>query len=690
MLTRYLNHFNMKQLSLLLGVLVHFASVKAQIIEQIDSTDVSKAVVWKKEVVITAQRQQHADFEMPVVTTVLDAGYLKKRLPRSVPEALFGTPGIFVQKTNHGGGSPFLRGLTGQQILMLVDGIRLNNATFRSGPNQYLNTIDPSWLYRVEILESSGAAEYGSDAIGGVINVLTHQLQFAPKTVFHPEATAQWISGGMETGGQAALTASGKKWAFRTGGAYRQFGDLIAGKGLGKESPNGYDQWSMEAKGLFRLNRHFSLTAAYQDLQQKDVPVYHKVQLENFKYNSFDPQRRQLSYMRLHAAFDQKWWRKIEFTASRQLSYEVRKNQKNGNPVQVTETDKTITTGLQINALSKISEYWDMTTGFEWYSDAVRSDKVEWNENTLLRTLKRGLYPDRSSMQSWAAYNLHTWTMKRFNLTGGIRYNGFRIHVPDENIGASTVTPSALVGNLGVSFECIKGLRVYANTATAFRAPNVDDLGTLGIVDFRYELPNYQLQPEKSRNIEAGVKISTSRVKANIAAYHLRLYDLIGRIRTADSLQGYPVYRKENITEAYIRGLEAQLEWRWNRRWLIAGHSTYTFGQNTTANEPLRRIPPFNGRLFLQFSPKTNMAFRAESVFAGDQRRLAKGDVEDNRIADDGTPGWAIFNLAASYEYRFCRLTTEFHNILNEAYRIHGSGVDGIGRSVWIRLAVQL
>ncbi|MCC6283345.1 MAG: Plug domain-containing protein, partial [Saprospiraceae bacterium] len=169
MLTRYLNHFNMKQLSLLLVVLVHFASVKAQIIEQIDSTDVSKAVVWKKEVVITAQRQQHADFEMPVVTTVLDAGYLKKRLPRSVPEALFGTPGIFVQKTNHGGGSPFLRGLTGQQILMLVDGIRLNNATFRSGPNQYLNTIDPSWLYRVEILESSGAAEYGSDAIGGVI-----------------------------------------------------------------------------------------------------------------------------------------------------------------------------------------------------------------------------------------------------------------------------------------------------------------------------------------------------------------------------------------------------------------------------------------------------------------------------------------------------------------------------------------
>ncbi len=679
----------MKQIFFLFLALVHFACVQAQAIALPDSTDVDKSLVWKKEVVITAQRQKHADFDLPVVTTVLNTDYLKKRLPRSVPEALFGAPGIFVQKTNHGGGSPFLRGLTGQQILMLVDGIRLNNATFRSGPNQYLNTIDPAWLYRIEILESSGSAEYGSDAIGGVINVLTHPLQYAPETTLHPEASVKWMSGAMETGAQAALTASGRKWAVRAGGAYNQFGDLIAGKGLGKESPNGYDQWSMEAKGMYQLNRHFSLTAAYQDLQQTDVPVYHKVQLENFRYNSFDPQRRQLGYVRLQAAFDQKWWRKIEWTASRQFSYEVRKNQKNGSPVQVTETDKTLTNGLQINVLSKILEHWDMTTGLEWYGDAVRSDKVEWNENTELRTLKRGLYPDRSTMQSWAAYNLHTLTLKRFNLTGGLRYNGFRIHVPDENIGTSTVTPSALVGNLGISFACTTGLRVYANTATAFRAPNVDDLGTLGIVDFRYELPNYQLQPEKSRSIEAGLKISTPRVKATISAYHLRLYDLIGRIRTADSIQGYPVYRKENITEAYIRGLEAQVEWQWDKRWLLAGHSTYTFGQNTTASEPLRRIPPFNGRLYLQFSPKTNVALRAETVFAHDQRRLAKGDVEDNRIADDGTPGWVIFNLAASYEYRFCRLSGEFHNILNEAYRLHGSGVDGTGRSVWVRVAVH-
>ena len=230
---------------------------------------------------------------------------------------------------------------------------------------------------------------------------------------------------------------------------------------------------------------------------------------------------------------------------------------------------------------------------------------------------------------------------------------------------------------------------MYANTATAFRAPNIDDLGTLGIVDFRYELPNYQLQPEKSHTIEAGIKVNARNLQASFSAYHLRLYDLIGRIRTADSLQGYAVYQKENITEAYVRGLEAQFKWQWNKYLLLAGHGTYTYGQNTSAAEPLRRIPPFNGRVYLQYSPKPNVGVRAESVFASAQRRLAKGDVDDNRIADNGTPGWHIFNLAASYQYRFYQLNAEFHNMLNKAYRMHGSGVDGIGRSVWVRLSVH-
>ncbi|MDZ4681132.1 MAG: TonB-dependent receptor [Saprospiraceae bacterium] len=661
--------------------------VNAQRVMDQDTTLlIDTTILFQREVVVTAQRQPQNSFKLPVVTTVLDASYLQVRVPRSLPEALFGAPGIFLQKTNHGGGSLFLRGLTGQQTLLLVDGIRLNNATFRSGPNQYLNTLDPSWLSRVEILQSSGAVAYGSDAIGGVVNVLTRTPGFSEKSKLHPEAGFKWISDGMELSGQGAVEASGQKWAFRAGGAYRNFGDLIAGEGIGRQAPNAYRQWSVEFKGLLKLNERIQLIAAYQDLEQQDVPVFHKVQLENFKYNSFDPQRRQLVYARLQGVFDNKWWQKTEFTVSRQRSLEVRKNQKNGQPLQLTETDEDVTNGLQFNALSNILHNWTMITGAEWYADGVRSKKEEYHEMTHAALEKRGLYPDHSSMHSLAIYNMHTFHWKRLTLSGGLRYNAFRIRVPDENIGVSEITPAALVGNLGVSWQFVNNWRVYANAASAFRAPNIDDLGTLGIVDFRYELPNSSLKPEKSRSIEAGVKVKTESFSANFSAYYLQLSDLIGRVRTADTLQGYAVYRKENITEAFVKGVEAQFEWRYSPRWLIAGHTAYTFGHNVSSDEPLRRIPPFNGRLYLEFYPGKHLSLRAESIFASGQRRLSQGDIDDNRIADEGTPGWQIFNFGASYQFQRFALSGEFHNLLNEAYRTHGSGVDGVGRSFWVSL----
>jgi iron complex outermembrane receptor protein/hemoglobin/transferrin/lactoferrin receptor protein len=112
-------------------------------------------------------------FDTPEAVSVLTQKQLLQNAPRSTPEALMGLPGVWVQKTNHGGGSPFIRGLTGQQTLILIDGIRLNNATFRSGPNQYFNTIDPQSIAQIEVLRGSGSVQYGSDALGGVVHVLT-------------------------------------------------------------------------------------------------------------------------------------------------------------------------------------------------------------------------------------------------------------------------------------------------------------------------------------------------------------------------------------------------------------------------------------------------------------------------------------------------------------------------------------
>ncbi|GAA4461529.1 TonB-dependent receptor [Nibrella saemangeumensis] len=651
--------------------------------------DLPPAIIQLNQLtVVTTQRTETPDFLRPEMTTILTPRDLQQRTARTVPEALLGATGVWLQKTNHGGGSPFVRGLTGQQTLLLVDGIRLNNATFRSGPNQYLNTIDPQSLEQIEVVRSTGSVAYGSDAIGGVINVLTKTPQFSEEGTFSGNTFFKAMTHGMELTNRTELGYSSSSVAVQGGLAYRMFGDLVAGKGLGRQSPTGYNQVSGDLKARFRLSNRYTLTAAYQNLRQDSVPVYHKVRLENFRYNQFNPQRRQLGYLRLEGFYNYRWLQSVQVTASWQRQTEGRQSQKNDSPTAVLERDETTTQGLTVLALSEPTSFWQIRSGIEVYSDFVRSSRIDRNTQTGAETAKRGLYPDRATMNSLAAFTLHTLTFDRLTLTGGGRYNTYQITIPEQTLGKSTISPSALVGNVGASYAVVPQVRVVASVQSAFRAPNIDDMGTLGIVDFRYETPNSNLEPERSLNTEAGVKVRTGRFSASVLGYYTRLTNFISRVRMGrDSIQGYPVYLKQNSAEAFIRGLETEAEWEFARNWLAYGSLVYTYGQNVTANEPFRRIPPLNSRMGVTYQSPASFWVRAEVLLAGAQTRLAKGDMDDNRIGKSGTPGWQVVNLNGGYQWRSFMVSAELQNLFNEAYRTHGSGVAGTGRSAW--LAVQ-
>lgn len=640
-----------------------------------------------REIVVTARRQVALSVETARSVTVVAPRDLRERPVRTVPEALSGTAGVWLQKTNHGGGSPFVRGLTGQQTLLLVDGIRLNNATFRSGPNQYLNTLDPVSVGRIEMLRGSGSVEYGSDAIGGVVNVQT--VQSTSKKGWHGHATAQAASQDMERSGAFSTSYVQKQTQVWLGAAYRDFGDLVAGQGIGRLAPTGYKQASYNAKLHTFLGENLQVTALWQDLQQTEVPIFHKIQLENFAVNQFDPQRRQFGYVRLQQEhYKNRWFSKPALTLSWQRQTEGRQSRKNGSSKTVRERDDTRTVGILAKFESDLASGWNAQTGAEIYLDQVGSTREEQTAANAPIAL-RGLYPDGASMTSAAVYTLHHFNKYPWQVHGGLRGSFFQLRMTDEALGQVNIQPSALVGNTSISRKIGEKTWLYATYNSAFRAPNVDDLGTLGIVDFRYETPNTGLRPERSHTAELGAKYQGNQFSATLAAYYTALTDLIGRVRTNDSIQGYAVYRKENIGQAYLRGLEAETEWRMGRRWTATGHFTYTYGQNVTDREPVRRIPPAHGRVALRWQGGEAFSIRAESVFASWQRRLAKADVDDNRIADTGTPSWAIVNLHSSWERKWLILSAELHNLANEAYRVHGSGVDGVGRSLWLKVGLK-
>jgi outer membrane receptor protein involved in Fe transport len=213
-------------------------------------------------------------------------------------------------------------------------------------------------------------------------------------------------------------------------------------------------------------------------------------------------------------------------------------------------------------------------------------------------------------------------------------------------------------------------------------------MGTLGIVDFRYEIPTTNLSPEISLHTELGYKFKTKYFSGTLVAYYMHLGNLITRVKAdGQSINGYQVYQKENTEAAYIKGFETEMSWNATGQLNLTGSVAYTYGQSLSKKEPLRRIPPFNGRLKSIY--KMNKWFAAaEFQFASHQRRLAQGDKDDNRIPVGGTPGWESLNFFGGYNLSIIQINAGIQNIFNEDYRTHGSGINAAGRNAWISLNV--
>lgn len=642
------------------------------------------------DVTITSLRKKERDLNIPFSTQSVSRAYFENYQPRTTPEALMGVNGVFVQKTNHGGGSPFLRGLTGNQTLILVDGIRLNNSTFRYGPNQYLNTIDAFSINRIEVAKGTGSVQYGSDAIGGVLQIFTKDPQFKEVSGWSGRVLGKYMTGDMEKTVRADATYSTQKTATQVGATYRNFGDLIGGDTTGKQSPSGYKEFAFDAKSKILLSDKIQLTLAHQFLQQQHVPVYHKVVLENFAINEFDPQQRMLNYAKLNFTNRSQFVSNIEVTGSWQQTIEGRSSRKNGNSVLQRERDKINTFGLTADITSHFTNAWTANSGIELYQDKVNSTREDINTQSAVKTGKRGLYPNDSKYGNYSLYSLHHFNFRNWVIESGVRFNSFAISITDTTLGKVKINPSAFVYNASLLYKLTQQQSAYVTFNTGYRAPNVDDMGTLGIVDFRYEVPTGNLSPERTRNFEVGYKVRGSKWAGSVSGFYMHLNNVITRVRVpGEQISGYPVYQKENVEKGFIKGLETEVMFEPITGLQFKANAAYVYGQSLSKNEPMRRIPPFNGRFISSYHLKKWFG-SAEILFASKQSRLAQGDKDDNRIPKGGTPGWEVVNIYGGYQFSHLKINLGLQNLFNADYRTHGSGINGVGRSGWVSVSVEL
>ncbi len=644
--------------------------------------------------IISFQRQSQTIRRSAAAVSTLNQTQLNQLSARSTPEALMHVPGVWMQKTNHGGGSPFVRGLTGNQTLLMIDGIRLNNSTFRYGPNQYLNTVDPWSISRVEVVRGSGSVQYGSDALGGVIQMFSATPKYFEEG-FNVSSffRGKWMSQGMERSGRAGIEVGSENFALRLGVSLKDFGDLFAGGDLGFQAPSAYTERDADVKARIKLGEKQELIFAYQGVSQRNVGRYDQVAQRGYQIYEFEPQQRQLLYARWRGETDRTWFSNFNITLSQQLSAEGRSKQREAEDFQTFERDEVLTRALSFDFKSLIASNWSAVSGVEVYRDLVYSSAYTLSLPDSIRQDKRGLYPDNSAALNASLFSLHHLDLGRWQLDGGLRYNSFRLQIFDQQFGDVDSRPWALVGNAAVLYQLIPSTGIFVSFNSGYRAPNINDLSSFGSFDSGIEVPSSGLAPEFSYTFEVGLRHQKGPLRLELFAYRTLLNNLITRVPStfngADSLLGEPVFTKANVDQAFIQGVEGEFGWRFSKQLSLDAYATYTYGAESADLSPLRRIPPFHGSIQIRYIRPEGWYATFEWQAAAAQTRLSGGDIRDHRIADGGTPAWQIINLYLGYRYKFLSINLGLQNLSNQAYRMHGSGVDGYGRSLWISTSIN-
>lgn len=651
-----------------------------------------------EHVVVTGHRRSVSEFRTEKAVTVTGESAIATRPAGSTADALREVTGVLIQKTTAGHGTPIIRGLIGKNIVLLYNGVRLNKPTFRSGGNQYLSTIDAEALTRIEVVRGPGSVLYGSDAVGGMVNTITHPPSFTDGEVhWMPRVRFRFTSADMGQGIHLGMERAGPSVSARLGITARSLGNLNPGGAIPVHDPTGYDEAGGHAIVAFKLSEQQTLRCDLLQLTQNEVPRFDQYANGSHQTYLYDPQKRFLGMVEYTHRNPTVWLNSLQWNISWQREHEGRIQRRivDGAPsAKLRVDDDTITTlGTFIQATSLAASRHALRWGLEYYHDRLSSGRTETTVDTTI--VKRGAYPDDSRFRQMGIFLsddiiLSPWT----DLTAGLRFSNiwYRAHL-EPPYGLTVNSFSNLTGNIGISHRLRPWLNLLASFSRGFRAPNFNDTVVLKTSSNWVDAPNPDLEPELSTNLEFGTKMEWNHNDVEAFVYYTSLENIIDRRPGMydglpyldENENGVPdpgepeIKVKENLGDAYITGAELQGLLHLGERWSVRGNVFYTYGQNATADEPMSRIPPLMGLAGIKWQREETTA----EIFVragGAQHRLSTRDDDDSRIDPGGTPGWTDWNIRGRRTFGPVSLDITFGNIFDHAYKEHGSGVYNPGR----------
>lgn len=669
--------------------------------------------------------------------SIITRNELEDRLPRSAPDALRFEPGVFVQQTAHSQGSAYIHGLTGQQTLLLFDGIRLNNTTFRQGPNQYFFTLDAQTIDTIRIIRGGSSTRYGSDAIGGVIEAIPMMANLRNRPGF--DSTVHLLLRGAtadnEFGGRISNALEiGKDLSVMMGVGWRRVGKLeTAGRIVDLETNQPFPpvEWGgFDETGRVQLGTGFNEATADGQVVWRPAPG-HILKLAGYVYDQTDAPRTDLcpppgqpeeclTYEEqfrslVYATYNLESEGAIKHmrtTLSWQRQHERRRfdhSQITGSvadPINNIGRDDVDSLGFTLHLSAKpvaLSENWSLrlSGGLDNYLDLVSSYAWRvYDDVNITRQQSRGQYVDGAWHTSGGGYVEQTTRYKKtIFVRAGIRGGWQWIHSPEDLESATEGIDGhsfPLAGHGGIEWRITPQVHLITTFDHSHRTPNINDLTARQQTGPGFQFENPNLKPEKANTLEIGTRLRWMPFIVDLFGFYTQLQDAIVKAPQtssscpdaatgcATSWSSLQLVNTDGASTLY--GAEASALARFKMGIDLRATLTYTYGKspnplNPGEMVPISRIPPLNGTAEFYYRFFQSWKAGAALRWATAQTRLAPADLDDiSRIPKGGTPGFAIFDFRLSYRAKNKWLASfVLENIFDSPYRYHGSSVNGAG-----------
>ena len=701
-----------------------------------------------EEIVISASKFEQSKREVPKKIISIKAEDILFANPQTSADLLQSSGQVFIQKSQLGGGSPLIRGFSTNRLLLSVDGVRMNNAIFRSGNVQNIISIDPFSIQNTEIILGADSVIYGSDAIGGVINfyTITPKLSLTDTLLFKGNAIIRYSSASNEKTGHIDFNLGYKKWAFLTSVSFTDFDDLQMGKfGLDdylrpeyvvttngqdnivqNKNPRiqhftGYNQINFLQKVQYKVDEtlHFYLGLLYSTTS--DYPRYDRLiryEGDELKYAEwfYGPQSWFLGNFQItKLSSNSNLYDKIKATVAYQNFQESRIDRNLNSEIRRTRKENVDAISANFDFEKNLSETTKLFYGVEYIYNSVGSQGKQENIPNNITQPIASRYPNGSTWQSLAAYiNYKFKPNKKFTLQTGVRYNAIFIKADlSENntffnlpFNDADIKTGALTGTAGFSWIPNKTIQWKLNASTAFRAPNIDDIGKI----FDSEpgsvvVPNANLKPEYAYNGELGLTLNFNKtVVIDLATYYTYLDNALVRRDFSINGQTEIIYDGElsnvqaiqNASKAWIYGFEAGIKISFSEHFKFKSQYSIVGGmeEDNGIEVPVRHVAPSFGNAHLIWEKNKlkcdafinyngELSFNSLAVSEVRKAYLYAKDKNGNPYA----PSWYTINFRSQYEInKNTSLIATLENITNQRYRPYSSGISAPGTNLILAL----